>query len=75
MLGRSGIANRNIVRAPAAGVAGLAFGAATIHAAMGRARLLAPDLRPIYPGARICGPALAVFAHPGDHYDQPGDAQ
>src|SRR5271156_4194236 len=69
MLGQSGIAVRNIRRASAADVAELAkYGVATVHEAMGRAGLLAPHIRPIYPGARCCGTAVTVFAHPGDNW-------
>jgi 4-hydroxy-4-methyl-2-oxoglutarate aldolase len=69
MIGQSGIAVRTIRRADAAQVAALGkFGVATIHEAMGRVGLFAPYLRPIYPGAKICGPAVTIFAHPGDNW-------
>ena len=69
MIGKSGIAVRNIQRAPADAVSKLSkFGVATIHEAMGRLGLLAPYMRPIYPGARMCGPAITVFEHPGDNW-------
>jgi 4-hydroxy-4-methyl-2-oxoglutarate aldolase len=69
MLGQSAIAIKNIPRADAASVAELAkFGVATIHEAMGRAGLLAPVMRPIYPGAKVCGTAVTIFAHPGDNW-------
>ena len=69
MIGRSGIAIRDIERADAATVASLsAIGVATVHEALGRAGLLQPEMRPIYPGARVCGTAVTVFAHPGDNW-------
>jgi len=69
MIGQSGIAVRNVLRADSASVAELAkFGVATIHEAMGRTGLLAPYMRPIYPRAKACGTAVTIFAHPGDNW-------
>jgi 4-hydroxy-4-methyl-2-oxoglutarate aldolase len=69
MIGQSGIAIRNIERADAAAVAALSkYGVATVHEAMGRVGLLAPCMRPIYPGAKACGTAVTIFAHPGDNW-------
>jgi 4-hydroxy-4-methyl-2-oxoglutarate aldolase len=82
MIGQSGIAVKNVRRADAASVAALAkYGVATIHEAMGRMGLLDTYIRPIYPGAKACGTAITVFAHPGDNWMlhvaaemlQPGD--
>lgn len=64
-----GIVRRNIDRAAKPAVASLAgFGVATIHEAMGRVGLMHPYMRPIYPGARLCGPAVTVLLHPGDNW-------
>ena len=69
MIGQSGIAIRNVTRADSASVAELAkYGVATVHEAMGRMGLMGPYMRPIYPGARVCGTAVTVFAHPGDNW-------
>lgn len=69
MIGQSAIAVRNVTRADAASVAQLAgYGVATVHEALGRMGLMAPQLRPIYPGARVCGTAITIFAHPGDNW-------
>jgi 4-hydroxy-4-methyl-2-oxoglutarate aldolase len=64
-----GIVKRKITRADRAAVERLAkLGVATIHEAMGRVGLLQPYLRPIYPGARLCGPAVTVLLQPGDNW-------
>jgi 4-hydroxy-4-methyl-2-oxoglutarate aldolase len=69
MIGQSGIAVRHIARADAASVAALAkFGVATVHEAMGRTGLLNTTMRPIYPGAKACGTAVTILAHPGDNW-------
>jgi len=77
-----GIVKRRIERADRAAVEQLAgFGVATIHEAMGRVGLMKPNMRPIYPGAHLCGTAVTVLLHPGDNWMmhvaaeqlQPGD--
>jgi 4-hydroxy-4-methyl-2-oxoglutarate aldolase len=77
-----GVVRRNIVRADKAAVEKLSrFGVATIHEAMGRVGLMQPYMRPIYPSAAACGPAVTVLLQPGDNWMmhvvaeqlQPGD--
>jgi 4-hydroxy-4-methyl-2-oxoglutarate aldolase len=69
MIGRSGIAVKHVTRADPSSVAELAkYGVATVHEAMGRVGLMAATMRPIYPGARVCGTAVTLFAHPGDNW-------
>ena len=64
-----GIVKRNIVRAEAATVERLSrLGVATIHEAMGRTGLMQPYMRPIYPGAQLCGTAVTVLMQPGDNW-------
>ena len=68
-LNNLGLVKRNIVRADRAAVEQLArFGVSTVHEAMGRVGLLKPYMRPIYPGARLCGSAVTVLLQPGDNW-------
>ena len=68
-LNQLGIVKRNISRADKAAVEKLSrFGVATIHEAMGRVGLMKPYMRPIYPGAAMCGTAVTVLLQPGDNW-------
>ncbi len=72
----------DIRRADTAAIAGLkGIGVATVHEAQGRCGLMNPEVRPIFPGAMIAGPAVTVSIPPCDNWMihvaveqcQPGD--
>ena len=64
-----GVVHTTITRADPAAVEALsAFGVATVHEAMGRVGLMRPYIRPVYRGARLCGPAVTVLLQPGDNW-------
>ncbi|WP_210604521.1 4-carboxy-4-hydroxy-2-oxoadipate aldolase/oxaloacetate decarboxylase [Brevibacterium oceani] len=77
-----GIVHTSITRPDPAEVDRLrAFGVATVHEALGRVGLMRPYIRPIYPSAQLCGPAVTALLQPGDNWMlhvaaeqvQPGD--
>ncbi len=64
-----GVVYRNIERADPQAVARLArFSVPTVHEALGRLGLMGPRIRPIYPQAHCCGPAVTVLLQPGDNW-------
>lgn len=64
-----GVVNTTVQRPDANDVAALQqYGTATIHEAMGRVGLMRPYMRPAYPGAKLCGPAVTVLLQPGDNW-------
>ena len=64
-----GVVRRGIERAPAALAERLgALGTATVHEAMGRVGLLAPEIRPLQRGASVGGTAVTVLLQPGDNW-------
>ena len=64
-----GVVHTNITRADEKDVKALSsFGVSTVHEAMGRLGLMRPYIRPVYPGATMCGTAVTVLLQPGDNW-------
>jgi len=64
-----GVVHTAVTRADRESVEALsAYGVATIHEAMGRVGLMRPYIRPVYPGAGLCGTAVTVLLQPGDNW-------
>ena len=65
---KPGTVVRNVPRTDISRLAPLAeYGVATVHEAVGRRGLMAPYMRPIFPGASIAGNAVTVSVAPGDN--------
>lgn len=64
-----GIVHTDVVRPDPEALAALdGFDVPTLHEAMGRVGLMRPYIRPVYTGARLCGPAVTVLLQPGDNW-------
>ncbi|MFF4165267.1 4-carboxy-4-hydroxy-2-oxoadipate aldolase/oxaloacetate decarboxylase [Streptomyces sp. NPDC001741] len=64
-----GVVHRRVERPDGADVEALKpFGVSTVHEAMGRTGLMHPYIRPVYPGAALCGTAVTVLLQPGDNW-------
>jgi 4-hydroxy-4-methyl-2-oxoglutarate aldolase len=65
----TGVVARTKKRAEPEAMAALGkHGVSTTHEAMGRAGLMKPYMRPMYPGAQIAGGAVTVLAQPGGNW-------